>query len=61
MATHVRPTVLKADGRFAAGILMSDGHTVRGEYKHPTYEDAEADAQEWFEREIAAAPTEEDI
>lgn len=54
MANHVRPTVLKADGRFAAAIVMSDGHTVRTEYKYPTLEEAETAAQEWFGRETAA-------
>jgi len=55
MSTHVRPTVLRADGKFAAGIVMSDGHTVRGEYKHASFEDAEADAKDWFEKETAPA------
>lgn len=52
--THVRPAVLQQDGRFAAGIEMSDGHTVRQDsYVHLTYADAEAAAKEFFDKETA--------
>jgi len=55
MSVHKEAKVLKADGWFAPAIELSNGHTVRGEFKFASYADALAAAEAWFAEETKSA------